>query len=315
MEDRLKWLLVTAIAPIAWGSTYLVTKEFLPADAPLWGAAFRAVPAGLLLLVLARRLPRGSWWWKSTVLGVLNVGAFFVLVYLSAQLLPSSIASTVMAASPGVIMLVAWPLLRQTPKALSAIGAVIGFIGVIVMLSPGGERIEPLGVAAALTAMLSSSVGFVLARRWGGASDVPLLASTAWQVLIGGLLLLPVAALTEGAPPALDLPEVLAFAYLSIVCTAIAYVAWFSGLARLPAAVVGVVGLLNPVTGVLLGILVAGEAVGTGQVIGIVLVLAGVVVGTLLEGAIRRRVSPSAPADTPGTPPETSETKQARTAP
>jgi probable blue pigment (indigoidine) exporter len=197
---------------------------------------------------------------------------------------------------------------------LSAIGAVIGFVGVVVMLSPGGERIEPLGVAAALTAMVSSSVGFVLARRWGGASDVPLLASTAWQVLIGGLLLLPVAGALEGAPPALDTPALLAFAYLSVVCTALAYVAWFSGLARLPAAVVGVVGLLNPVTGVLLGILVAGEAFGPGQVLGIVLVLVGVVVGTLLEGVIRKRVSPSAPDGTPETSRDSSVTESDRTA-
>ncbi len=311
MEANWRWVLVTAIAPIAWGSTYIVTHTFLPPETPLWGAALRALPAGLLLLALARRVPRGSWWWKSTVLGVLNVGAFFVLVYLSAQLLPSSIAATVMAVSPGVIMLIAWPLLRQTPRALSAIGALIGFVGVVVMLSPGGERIDPWGVAAALIAMLSSSIGFVLAGRWGG--DVPLLASTAWQVSVGGLLLVPVAALVEGAPPALDLPGWLAIAYVSIVATAIGYVAWFTGLRKLPAAVVGVVGLLNPVTGVLLGILVAGEAIGPGQVVGIVLVITGVVVGSLIPSR-RRAEPPSAPAGTPETPAATSETQPTRTA-
>ncbi|HAJ16677.1 MAG TPA: EamA family transporter, partial [Microbacterium sp.] len=44
----MRWLLLTAIAPIAWGSTYFVTRQFLPADAPLWGALFRALPAGLI---------------------------------------------------------------------------------------------------------------------------------------------------------------------------------------------------------------------------------------------------------------------------
>ena len=65
MEDkRWMWILVTAIAPIAWGSGYVVTHSLLPAESPLWGGVLRALPAGLIVLLLARRLPRGSWWWR-----------------------------------------------------------------------------------------------------------------------------------------------------------------------------------------------------------------------------------------------------------
>ena len=114
VETNRRWLAVATIAPIAWGSTYFVTREWLP-DAPVWGAAIRALPAGLVLLTLVRRLPRGSWWWKSAVLGTLNVGAFFVLVYAAAQLLPTSIAATIMATSSVAIALAAWAIL-QRPK-------------------------------------------------------------------------------------------------------------------------------------------------------------------------------------------------------
>ncbi|CAM5725992.1 EamA family transporter OS=Streptomyces microflavus OX=1919 GN=G3I39_06985 PE=4 SV=1 [Streptomyces microflavus] len=88
MEGNLKWSLVTAVAPVAWGTTYFVTREYLPESHPLYGAAFRAVPAGLLLLAVCRKLPRGSWWWKSLVLGALNMSGFFALVYVAAQRLP-----------------------------------------------------------------------------------------------------------------------------------------------------------------------------------------------------------------------------------
>ena len=277
MESKWRWMLVTAIAPIAWGSTYVVTHARLPAEHPLWGALIRALPAGLILLALARRLPTGSWWWKSLVLGVLNIGAFFVLVYLAAQLLPSSIASTVMATSAGVILVLAWPLLSQRPQLVSVLGAAIGFAGVAVMLSPGGEAINGWGVVVSLTAMMSSSVGFLLARRWGG--DVPLLASTAWQLIAGSILLAPVALVVEGAPPALDAGTFWGFAYITVIGTAVAFVAWFAGLRHLPAGVVGVIGLLNPVTGVLLGTLLVGEVLGINQIVGIGLVLLGVIVG------------------------------------
>ena len=278
MEDkRWMWILVTAIAPIAWGSGYVVTRSLLPAEAPLWGGVLRALPAGLLVLLLARRLPRGSWWWRSLVLGTLNVGGFFVLVYIAGQRLPSSLAATLMSTSAACMLLFAWLLLHRRPRLAAAVGAATGLVGVAIMLGfdPGGA--DPWGVAASLGAMVASSIGFVLTTRWG--SDVPALPMTAWQLVGGSVVLLPVAVLVEGAPPALTPGSALGFAYLTLVATALAYVAWFAGLRRLSPGVVGVVGLLNPVTGVVLGVALAGEAFGMPQIAGVALVLAGIVLG------------------------------------
>ncbi|RFA12466.1 EamA family transporter [Subtercola boreus] len=281
-----RWLLITAIAPIAWGSNYYVTRQFLPLDHPLWGAVLRALPAGALLLALARARPHGSWWWKSVVLGALNVGAFFVLVYRASQLLPSSIASTVMATSAAVLMLVAWPLLRDRPTLFPLLGALVGFVGVGTMLLGGTAGVELAGVLASLAAMLLSSFGFVLTKKW--AVEQKTLAVTSWQLIAGGLMVLPFALLVEGAPPVIDGTAALAFGYVSVVATAVAFVAWFTGLRHLPAGTVGLVGLLNPVTGVLLGTLLAAEPFGPRQAIGTALVVAGV-----LLGQRRRRGAPA----------------------
>ncbi|WP_345799815.1 EamA family transporter [Microbacterium sp. AZCO] len=297
MEDksRLRWLIVTAIAPIAWGSTYVVTRHLLPADAPLWGGVLRALPAGLLVLLLARRLPHGSWWWRSIVLGALNVGGFFVLVYIAGQRLPSSLAATVMSTSAISIMLFAWLLLHRRPRLAAAAGAAVGLVGVGILLGFDPAGVDGWGVAASLGAMLSSSIGFVLTARWG--SDVPALDMTAWQLLAGSLVLLPVALVLEGTPPVLTPTSLAGFAYVTVIGTALAYVCWFTGLRRLPAETVGLVGLLNPVTGVALGVAIAGEAFGVAQVLGVVLVLVGVAAGSisgrrlprLKDSAVRRR--------------------------
>uniref|UniRef100_A0AAU3GR95 DMT family transporter n=1 Tax=Streptomyces sp. NBC_01401 TaxID=2903854 RepID=A0AAU3GR95_9ACTN len=277
MEANVRWTLVTAIAPVAWGTNYFVTHEYLPAGDPLYGAAIRALPAGLLLLAVRRRLPHGSWWWRSAVLGLLNTGVFFALVYIAAQTLPTSLASTVMATSPMVMMMIAWGLVAERPHVRHLAGAGVGAGGVALMLLTGETSAAPLGVAASVAAMLLSSLGYVLAKRWGGEVDV--LASTAWQLTAGGLLLLPFACVFEGAPPHLDGPALLGFGYVSVVATALAFAAWFAGLRHLPAATVGLVGLLNPVTGVLLGTLIAGEVLTARQFCGLVLVLAGVALG------------------------------------
>ncbi|MFD9541592.1 EamA family transporter [Streptomyces sp. NPDC060022] len=277
MEANVRWTLVTAIAPVAWGTTYFVTHEYLPAGDPLYGAAIRALPAGLLLLAVRRQLPRGSWWWRSAVLGLLNTGVFFALVYVAAQVLPTSLASTIMATSPMVMMMIAWGLVAERPHVRHLAGAGIGAGGVAVMLLTGADRVAPLGVIASVAAMLLSSLGYILAKRWGGGVDV--LASTSWQLIAGGLLLLPFAVVVEGAPPRLDTPALLGFGYVSVVATALAFAAWFAGLRHLPAATVGLVGLLNPVTGVLLGTVIAGEVLTVRQLCGLVLVLAGVLLG------------------------------------
>ncbi|MET9220777.1 EamA family transporter [Streptomyces sp. NPDC003300] len=277
MEANVRWSLVTAVAPVAWGTTYYVTREALPADYPLYGAVLRALPAGLLLLAVRRRAPRGAWWWKSLVLGTLNMGAFFALVYVAAQLLPTSVASTVMATSPVVMTLLAWPLLSERPRALPLLGACVGIAGVCLMVLDGSDGIDPLGLLASVAAMTMSSIGYILAKRWGGAVDV--LSSTAWQLVAGALVLLPVAAAVEGAPPALDGRALLGFGYVTTVGTAVAFAAWFTGLRHLTAAGVGLIGLLNPVTGVLLGTLVAAETLGAQQWGGLALVLAGVLIG------------------------------------
>lgn len=277
MEDKVRWLAVTAIAPIAWGSTYFVTRQFLPSDAPLWGALLRALPAGVILFCVARRRPRGDWWWKSLVLGTLNVGAFFVLVYVASQLLPSSVASTIMASSAGVLLLLAWPLLSERPSGPALFGAALGLFGVGLLVFEDGAVIQPWGVAASFAAMLMSSLGYLLTKRW--ASSEPLIAVTSWQLLGGSLVIAPCAIMLEGAPPAVDGPALAGFAYATLVATALAYLAWFAGLRHLPAGAVGLVGLLNPVTGVLLGTLLAGEAFGLRQAAGMLLVFAGLVAG------------------------------------
>ena len=105
---------------------------------------------------------------------------------------------------------------------------------------------------------------------------------------------MPVALIAEGAPPALDAAGIAGAAYLALVATALAFATWFAALQHLPAGAVGLVGLLNPVAGVALGVLVAQEAFTAVQVMGMVTVLLGIVLGqpaiaTALRSAPNRR--------------------------
>src|SRR5690625_7955573 len=115
-STALIWILPTALAPAAWGTTYAVTTELLPPDHPLFAALLRSLPAGLLALAITRTLPSGSWWWKAAVLGVLNIGGFFPLLFLAAARLPGGVAATLGAAQPLAVAGLAVAGLRARPS-------------------------------------------------------------------------------------------------------------------------------------------------------------------------------------------------------
>ena len=289
LSNRAVLLLSTAFAPMIWGTTYLVTTTFLPPGHPLLTATIRALPAGLVLLAIARRLPTGSWWWRSAVLGSLNIGFFFACLFVAAQRLPGGVAAVVGGIQPLIVAVLGWRLLAERLSPVAVIAGIGGAIGVGLIVLPGGAGLDPIGLAAALGGALSMAVGTVLTKRWGGGQ--PPLALTAWQLLAGGILLAALTLAFEPLPSAAPSPSALAaYAYLSLLGTALAYVLWFRGVRRLPTRVPAFLGLLSPVVAVLLGILVAGESLATPQIAGLVLVL-GSVTAVIARGG-RRHVPP-----------------------
>ncbi|GBR23611.1 EamA family transporter [Kozakia baliensis] len=107
MGGRNSDLLLTAIAPAIWGSTYIVTTQLLPEFSPIPVAMLRALPAGLLLLLIVRKLPIGLWLGRAFALGALNFSIFWSLLFVSAYRLPGGIAATIGAVRPLIVILLA----------------------------------------------------------------------------------------------------------------------------------------------------------------------------------------------------------------
>ncbi len=272
-------LLLAALAPAVWGSTYLVTTELLPPDRPLLVATLRALPVGLVLTAHARRLPTGQWWWRMTALGVLNIGAFFALLFVAAYRLPGGVAATAGAVQPLVVASLAAVLLGEHLRTRTAIAGAAGIVGVGLLVLGPQAALDPLGVAAALAGTLSMATGVVLTKRWG--RPVGLLTATGWQLTAGGLALVPVALLVEGAPPDLTTTNVAGLAWLGLVGTGGAYVLWFRGIDRLPVSALTFLGLLSPLVATALGWLVLDQSLTGMQLFGAALILTAVVLPQL----------------------------------
>ncbi|SFP21005.1 probable blue pigment (indigoidine) exporter [Geodermatophilus dictyosporus] len=263
--------LATAVAPATWGTTYVVTTEWLPPDRPLLAATVRALPAGLLLVAVGRRLPHGAWWWKAAVLGVLNIGAFFALLFVAAYRLPGGVAAVLGAAQPLLVTVLAVPLLGERLRSRTLLLGLLGVAGVALIVVTGPVALDPVGLLAGLAGTACMGSGVVLTKRWG--RPVPVLAFTGWQLAAGGLVLLPLALALEGLPATPTAGQAGGLLYLATVNTALAYVLWVRGIGLLPTGRVTFLGLLSPVVAATAGWVLLGESLTPLQLAGTALAL------------------------------------------
>lgn len=274
MKTNVSDLATTAIAPVIWGSTYLVTTEFLPGFSPMTVAMLRALPAGLILIMIVRELPSGIWWLRAFVLGALNISIFLGMLFVAAYRLPGGVAGTVLSSQPLIVVILASLLLSSPVRLSNIIGALVGMGGVALLVLTPSAALDAIGVAAGLAGATSMALGSVLARRWR--PPVSPLTFTAWQLTAGGLLLLPAVVLTGQPIPVPTITNFLGLAWLGLIGAALTYALWFRGIGRLPPSVVSSLLFLSPLTAVLLGWSLLGQTLTVLQIVGIALVIGSI---------------------------------------
>ncbi|MGC4174021.1 EamA family transporter [Demequina sp.] len=289
-------LAVTAIAPIIWGTTYLVTSEILPEGRPFLAGVLRALPAGLILLAVTRSLPRGAWWWKSLVLGTLNIGAFFAFLFISAYRLPGGVSATLGAIHPLLVALLTVVVLHEavSRRALSAAG--IGLVGVAMLVLTPDAALDGVGVLAGLAGGLSTAFGVILTKKWGRPTS--LLAFTGWQLIAGGLVLIVPMLAFEGLPARLTATNVAGYAWLAIAGGAVSYFLWFRGILALHPTRVTLLGFLAPLVATILGWAVLDQTLAPLQWLGAVAILGAVLLGNTAPKRAQRRSDAKASEDT-----------------
>ncbi|UKD55968.1 EamA family transporter [Amycolatopsis sp. FU40] len=296
VANRAADLALTALGPAVWGSTYLVTTELLPPGRPLLAATVRALPAGLALLAAGRTLPTGRWWWRALVLGVVNIGAFFFLLFVAAYLLPGGVAAVILTLQPVLVLVLAAVVLGDRIRLAQVVACVLGIGGVALLVLQPSARLDPVGVLAGLGGAVCMATGIVLTKRWGRPDGTSLLTFTGWQLAAGGLVLAPATLAVEGLPGRISGANVAGFAYLGVVGALIAYALWFRGLERLPALAVSFLAFASPLVATVLGYLFLDQSFTPWQAVGAATVVGAVV---LAQQRIRPAPGTTRPLDLP----------------
>lgn len=270
-------LLTTALAPILWGSTYIVTSEFLPPNSPLMAALIRALPAGILLIIVTRTLPKGHWWWRIALLGFLNIGFFFYCLFYAATYLPGGMAALVMSSQALMVIVLSRFLLKSALTSQHILAGIIGMTGIGLLVLNNHADLNKTGIFIALLGTLSMSLGVVLTKKWGRPKEMSLLGFTGWQLLFGGLMLAPVALSVEGIPNHISLTNVLGYLYLGIIGAIVGYFLWFRGIEKLPAISISFLGFLSSVSACVLGYVFLQQTFTPSQLIGAIAIFSSII--------------------------------------
>jgi probable blue pigment (indigoidine) exporter len=276
---------LAALTPIIFGTTYLLTTEFLPPGRPLLAGLMRSLPTGLVLII-GSRIPPRRWMARFFVLSVLYASGLFPLLFVAAYRLPGGVAAVINSLSPLVVIVISVPLLSSHIRRVQIIAGLVGTAGVALLVLRSDARLDVVGLIAMAGAMMMFSVATVLTKRWGRPEGITSIGVTGWTFLFAGLTLLPVTLIIEGLPRHLTARNVAGLIYLVVISGIVAYAIWFWGLERLSASAVTFLTLLNPVTAALLGWVVLDQRLNSWQIVGALLILFSVVLGQ--PGAIDR---------------------------
>ncbi len=261
---------------IIWGSTYLfiqIAGETIP---PLLAVSTRFIFAGSIMaaVVLRRggtmRVSRRAFA-SCAVIGLLLPGANAVLFF-AEQDVPTGLASLLIASVPLWVVVQRLVLRERLPlAALSGVG--VGFAGVAILARPEGGATS-LGIGLCVISAVMWSLGSVAAARLTLPPDP--FAATAWEMLIGGFVMLPLGAATVGSSFAPSTASILAWVYLITIGSVVGYTAYTWLLSNAPLGLVSTYAYVNPVVAIILGLLFRNEHVSVRIGIGAAIVVSGV---------------------------------------
>lgn len=272
---------------LIWGSTYLAIKWALISLPPFFQMGTRFLVAGVILMAwmrLARRLPWPTRveWRHALLVGTLMLGGGMGGTAYAEQSVESGLVVAFIAVVP--IMITALNAIWKIyPSKLEASGIVVGLLGVLMLTQGAGFRASTTGLVAIVLACVAWSVGSVMSqRRWTLAPGATGFAS---EMICGGAVLM-LMSWVAGEPAAVtarwpfESGALLAWAYLVVFGSLIAFNAYMLLLARAPAGLASSYTFVNPVIAMLLGVFLAGEAVTGFEWGATAVILAGVILLT-----------------------------------
>jgi len=282
-------ILLAMIPAFFWGTTYAVTQYTLPDWPPLLLGALRALPAGLLLLAIKPSMPKQSEWGVLFRLGLINIAAFFSLIFVMALTLPSAISGVGMISVPVFAMLYHWVVNKRRPNGIQAFFGLVLVALAWLLFDPGSISLSPVGLMALLAAILCIVVGSSITKSL--ADRIHWWSILTWQLIIGGILLTIAATVHALFSPYAYIEAVQGFSsangagllWITLLNTALGYIMYVWLLQRMTVVDFTFGGIANPIAGIVSGMVLLNESFSPHQY----LLMAGMILTSLLPQIVQ----------------------------
>jgi drug/metabolite transporter (DMT)-like permease len=280
-------LIAAALAAVylVWGSTYLAIRWALVSLPPFFQMGSRFIVAGVLLMLFLRlrgeKAPNFQkesnvpWYWRNAlVVGTLMLGGGMGLVGVASQTIGSGLIATFIAIVPMMVALIGLAFGKR-PSKLEIVGMLIGFGGVIFLVQGKSFSVSTVGLLAMFGATFSWSLGSVLQTTKLPLAPGPM--GFASEMLCGGAMLLMISlAMGEKISYPLDARALLAWGYLIVFGSLVAFSAYLFLLANVSPALATSYAFVNPVIALFLGVWLGGEVVQKNEWLACAVILLGV---------------------------------------
>ncbi|MCE5255182.1 MAG: DMT family transporter [Actinomycetia bacterium] len=289
---RRRWLPVAALLLLAliWGYSWVVMKMALDYVEPFTFSALRTFPAALLLLAimpLLKRPVRPKAFWPTALLGLLQTTGFVGLMTWALEGQGAGKTSILTYTMPFWVLLMAWVVLGERLRGFQWLAVGLALCGLILILQPWsleGKFRDFLAVGGAVSWAASAVYAKVLRKH----HEVDLLALTAWQLLLGSLPLIVIAAATWTRPPEWTGTFIWTLIYSIVLGSGLAWILWLYILDSFSAGEAGLASLLNPVIGMSAAWIQLGERPGLLEGLGMIAIV-GALVTDVVRGLVRGR--------------------------
>ncbi|UPQ89352.1 DMT family transporter [Vibrio sinaloensis] len=259
-------ILLAMIPAFFWGTTYAVTQYTLADWPPLLLGAFRALPAGLILLAIKPSLPSKGDWQILFSLGLINIATFFGLIFVMALTLPSAISGVGMISVPVFAMLYNWLGNKHRPSLTQTLSGAALIALAWMLFDPASISLSPLGLSAMLGAIMCIVVGSSITKSLG--NRIHWWTVLTWQLILGGLCL----SIAAGVQATME-PDKYAAVFEQMTLTNIYGLVWVVGLntafgygmyvwllQRMSVVDFTFGGIANPIAGIVCGLILLGES-------------------------------------------------------
>jgi drug/metabolite transporter (DMT)-like permease len=263
-----------------WSSAFTSARIIVLDAPPVTALAIRFLISGLLAIGIARALGQ-SWHLtkaqrKSTLIfgicqNAIYLGAYFVAM----RTVEASLAAIIASTMPLLVALLGWIVFGDKVRPLGLAGLVAGLVGVaIIMGTRLGDGTDPYGVALCLIGVAALAIATLTVR--GASSGGNVLMIVGLQMLVGSAALAVVAVLTESWEVNWTWRLIAAFSYTTLVPGLVATWVWFTLVNRIGAVRAATFHFLNPFFGVAIASALLGEALGPLDLLGVVIIAAGI---------------------------------------